>query len=258
MYSILVKNIHIINAPLVSIITIVYNCKDTIEATILSTINQTYENIEYIIIDGGSTDGTVEILNKYKHFFSYWVSEKDKGISDAFNKGIIHANGHILMLNAGDIFINNNIIEKISIFLKQPIVAFEVISNSSRKVGKAHYIPKNNLNLSRIPHQGAFVHKSIYMKYGLYSIGFKIRMDYEFFARTVQYINPLLIHETIAIFDNSGISSSIKYKVKFEIEGLIIEYLYFRKSILKVVYIPIYKFIKTIVGLILRKIKFRK
>ena len=75
--------------PLVSVITVCYNATTVIEATILSIIGQTYSNIEYIIIDGGSTDGTIEVIKKYEKKISYWVSEPDKGIYDAMNKGIV-------------------------------------------------------------------------------------------------------------------------------------------------------------------------
>lgn len=74
--------------PLISVITVSYNAVSTIEDTILSVINQTYPNIEYIIIDGGSADGTVDIIEKYVDRISYWVSEPDKGIYDAMNKGL--------------------------------------------------------------------------------------------------------------------------------------------------------------------------
>lgn len=75
--------------PLVSVITVCYNATTVIEATILSIIGQTYSNIEYIIIDGGSTDGTIEVIKKYEKKIFYWVSEPDKGIYDAMNKGIV-------------------------------------------------------------------------------------------------------------------------------------------------------------------------
>ena len=81
------------NYPLISVITVSYNAVLTIEQTILSVINQTYLNIEYIIIDGGSTDGTVNVIKKYADKIAYWVSESDKGIYDAMNKGIAYSHG---------------------------------------------------------------------------------------------------------------------------------------------------------------------
>jgi glycosyltransferase involved in cell wall biosynthesis len=91
------------NNPLISIITIVYNGITTLEQTILSVINQTYKNSEYIIIDGGSTDSTVDIIKKYEKHFAYWLSEPDKGIYNAMNKGIKLSSGkYIALLNSDD------------------------------------------------------------------------------------------------------------------------------------------------------------
>lgn len=96
--------------PILSVITVVRNCVDTIENTILSVINQSYSNIEYIVIDGNSSDGTKEVINKYKDQIYLFVSENDDGIYDAMNKGINNANGKFVnFMNAGDIFFNNNI-----------------------------------------------------------------------------------------------------------------------------------------------------
>lgn len=91
--------------PLVSIITVVLNGEKYLEETILSVLNQTYDNVEYIIIDGGSTDGTLDIIKKYEHAIDYWVSERDRGIYDTMNKGITVASGEwIELLNAGDFY----------------------------------------------------------------------------------------------------------------------------------------------------------
>jgi len=89
--------------PLISIVTVVYNDVANIEETILSVINQNYENIEYIVIDGKSDDGTTAIIKKHEHIIKYWISEEDKGIYDAMNKGIVVAKGDLItFMNSGD------------------------------------------------------------------------------------------------------------------------------------------------------------
>lgn len=100
--------------PLISVITVTFNAKDLIEETMLSVLNQTLSDIEYIVIDGGSTDGTLDIIQKYADKLSYLVSEPDKGIFDAMNKGIIQAKGKwINFMNAGDTFVDFEILNKI-------------------------------------------------------------------------------------------------------------------------------------------------
>jgi acetyltransferase-like isoleucine patch superfamily enzyme len=100
--------------PLISVITVVYNGVSMLEETILSVIHQTYPNLEYIVIDGGSVDGTKEIIERYASHISYWVSEPDRGIYDAMNKGIERSTGsHIIFLNCGDHFNNKDVFEKI-------------------------------------------------------------------------------------------------------------------------------------------------
>ena len=102
------------NKPMISIITVVFNGEKYLEQTIKSIINQTYKNFEYIIIDGGSTDGTLEIIKKYEDKISYWISEKDKGISDAFNKGVMAAKGdYINFQGDGDGFLSSETLEEI-------------------------------------------------------------------------------------------------------------------------------------------------
>jgi cellulose synthase/poly-beta-1,6-N-acetylglucosamine synthase-like glycosyltransferase len=94
--------------PLITIITVVYNNQEDIEETILSVINQSYDNIEYLIIDGGSSDNTVDIIKKYNNSIDYWISEKDNGIYDAMNKGCRLATGAgLCFLNSGDKFVGD-------------------------------------------------------------------------------------------------------------------------------------------------------
>ena len=101
--------------PLVSVITIVLNGEEYIEKTIQSVIRQTYKNIEYIVVDGGSTDATLDIIHQYENTIDYWVSENDKGIYDAMNRGIDLSTGWLInFINAGDLFYNNSTIATVS------------------------------------------------------------------------------------------------------------------------------------------------
>ena len=131
------------NNPLISVVTVSYNAVSVIEQTIFSVINQTYPNVEYIIIDGGSTDGTVDIIKKYADKITYWVSEPDKGIYDAMNKGIELATGEwINFMNAGDSFYSFSILELIfgqTIFSNDIIYGdtlFLAPRSEERRVGK--------------------------------------------------------------------------------------------------------------------------
>jgi glycosyltransferase involved in cell wall biosynthesis len=103
--------------PLVTIITVVYNGKNILERTIKSVVSQIYKDIEYIIIDGGSTDGTVDIIKKHKDRISRWISEKDKGVYDAMNKGIDRAKGEwVIFMNSGDTFYSENTVFEVSAY----------------------------------------------------------------------------------------------------------------------------------------------
>lgn len=144
---------------LISVVTVCYNAADTIEKTMLSVLNQTYHDIEYIIIDGGSTDGTVEIIRKYADRIAYWVSEPDKGIYDAMNKGIKVATGEwINFMNAGDEFVDANVLDKL--FFAKTVANVDVIYGNTlmkytegisfTKVKEIDYIQKGMPFLSSV------------------------------------------------------------------------------------------------------------
>ncbi len=158
--------------PLISIITVVFNGEKYLEETILSVINQSYDNIEYIIIDGGSTDGTIEIIKKYEDKINYWVSEKDKGIYDAMNKGILLTNqdSYLMWINAGDGLINLN--KFIEVYNKSiDAYFFSVIQQDTQRVWlikDLNQLNEKNLVFAGIHHQG-FIVKKISIKY-LYSL----------------------------------------------------------------------------------------
>src|SRR6187455_126103 len=141
------------NSPLVSIITIVYNGEKYIENTIQSVINQSYPNLEYIIIDGGSTDNTVDIIKKYQSHISYWISEPDNGQTDAINKGFAKCTGEIFnWLNSDDYYEPGALLKLGSLFFNKPSV--EVIC------GKEWYIDDINAK-EKILHEGSTIRKDI-------------------------------------------------------------------------------------------------
>ena len=197
----------------VSVITIVYNAVDTIENTIQSVIEQTYPNIEYIIIDGGSTDGTLQIIEQYKNSISKIVTGPDKGIADAFNKGIALATGDwIGMINADDWYAYNAI-ER---------VMLNVSANDTICCGNLTLIGENGFALCKkskvrwlnlgmyVMHPTCFVRKEVYQRIGLYDTSLKIAVDFDMFLRIksrgfkIKYIK-----EMIAFMRTGGTSSNV-------------------------------------------------
>jgi len=178
--------------PLISIVTIVYNDLSGLKKTVKSVIDQDYKNIEYIVIDGGSTDGTVQAIEENESHINYWISESDKGIADAFNKGIKKASGEwILFLNAGDSFYKNNVLEKVLPFLDR-FQDSEVVFGKIKLVdqngkAKGSYGKPFDLNSFRremtIPHQAAFHNRNLFEEVGLYDLKYKYCMDYELLLR---------------------------------------------------------------------------
>jgi glycosyltransferase involved in cell wall biosynthesis len=136
--------------PQISIITVVFNAQDILEGTILSVLNQTYPHIEYILVDGASTDNTLEIIKKYESRIKKWISEKDKGIYDAMNKGISMAKGeYIFFLNAGDRLKDSNTLSKIFLELEPADIYYgrvELIRADGLVLGERRLKPPENLN----------------------------------------------------------------------------------------------------------------
>lgn len=200
--------------PLISVVTVVYNDEQFIEHTILSVINQTYDNVEYIIIDGGSTDGTLDTIRKYEHAIDYWVSEKDEGIYDAMNRGIDVATGEwINFMNAGDTFFNENVVYKIfngSIGKDIELVFGKSITfyKDFEKIRYKDFGSRNkNFFLYKMPnHQAVFVRRTFYN-------GNKFDTNLNFFADT-EYLRRCFkessfkeVETIVSRFELGGISN---------------------------------------------------
>jgi len=178
----------------VSIITVVLNNRSCIENCIQSIIHQTYPNIEYIIIDGGSSDGTIDVIRKHEKTISTWISEPDRGIYDAMNKGITRSNGDVIgILNSDDLYADERVIEKVMNCFSR--------TQSDSCYGDLIYVERNNINKNprywksnnyrkenfklgwMPPHPTFFVRHEIYEKYGAFNLNFPLAADYELMLR---------------------------------------------------------------------------
>jgi glycosyltransferase involved in cell wall biosynthesis len=216
-----------------SIITINYNNREGLIKTVCSVLNQTWQEFEYIIIDGGSTDGSKEYIESQSQYFNYWVSEKDSGIYNAMNKGIIKANGnYLLFLNSGDSLFNNdvlsNIIDKLNLDISF-VCGHLYYEINNEKIIREHpdTMSFSYLVSKTVSHPSTFIKKTMFDKYGLYNEENKIVSDWEFFFKTLGLNgeNYLKIDNTITNFDMAGISSSEIEKVKTEKQIVLNKYL---------------------------------
>ena len=187
------KNSSITSHPLVSVITVVYNCEQLIERTLRSVANQTAKNIEHVIIDGASKDQTLAIVKSFPNGVAYWLSEKDNGIYDAMNKGIQKANGtYLIFLNSGDEFFANDTIEKVFQNNENADVYYgdTIITNEQGQALRNRRLrPPTNLSWQSMQmgmivcHQSIFVKKTIAMPY---QIKYRISADIDWVIRCLK------------------------------------------------------------------------
>lgn len=201
--------------PLISVITVCYNSKNTIERTFKSVLNQTYKNIEYIVVDGKSTDGTLEIIKKYEGIFEQqniifkWISESDKGIYDAMNKGVNLATGELVgIINSDDHY------EELAL----EVIESEYSKDDTYDVyhGLLKYYDSGELSMIKggdsrvlsnnmIEHPTCFLKKKTYEEYGLFNCKYKYVADYELLCRIKKNGGKFkLIEKTIANFYDGG------------------------------------------------------
>ena len=216
------------NYPLISVITVSYNAVLTIEQTILSVINQTYLNIEYIIIDGGSTDGTVNVIKKYADKIAYWVSESDKGIYDAMNKGIAYSHGEYCnFINAGDKFCSSSILKQVMDFnhVADIIVGQDLHVNEHNKIVSRSVLPRRynllHFYITTIPHQSCFIRASLLKKY-YYDTSLKIVSDWKFYLQSIVLGgHSVAAYNNVIVICNPRGASSDNNRIKEEREKVL-------------------------------------
>lgn len=245
------------NNLFVSIITTVFNNKETIEDAIKSVLGQHYSNIEYIITDGGSTDGTVEIIKKHRGEIAKFTSEKDQGVYDGMNKGIKMASGEIIgILNSDDLYVADDVIETAVKAMEEKnanccwgdlvYVDAENIDKVIRYWKSSEYKEGKFKRGWMPPHPTFFVKKWVYEKYGIFNLDFPISADYELMLRFLEkhkikscYIPQVLVKMRIGGKSNKGIKNIIKANIEcyraWKINGLKINFLrIFLKPLLKI------------------------
>ena len=196
--------------PLVTVVTVVFNGEDFLEQTIQSILAQNYPSLEFLVIDGGSTDRSLEIIRKYEDRIDYWVSEKDRGISDAFNKGVrLAAGDYINFQGDGDGFVGPNALKGLmgevqsagdAVLVCGRVNRIDLKGNILYTSRDSNFKKSSLLFRMSLPHQGLFTHRKFFERYGLFDVNNKFCMDYEHLLRA--YRNFPKVHTSSKIVAN--------------------------------------------------------
>jgi glycosyltransferase involved in cell wall biosynthesis len=221
-----------------SIITINYNNREGLNKTMASVFAQTYMDYEYIIIDGGSTDGSVDVIKKNRGRISCWVSEKDGGIYNAQNKGLLKAKGkYCLFLNSGDFLIEAGILSKVfnadhseDLLYGELVFDFEDGNKQLRKLPEQITLPY--LFNGNIWHPASFIKRELFTKIGLFNEKYEIAADYDFFFHSiiVEKIRTRYLPFPISIYNTTGISSDSLNLKKINTERNLIHQSYLKND----------------------------
>lgn len=239
----------------ISVITICYNEKN-VEETCISVVNQTFEDFEWIVIDGGSNNDVLNIFQKYKDRINIFISEKDNGIYNAMNKGIKLSKGdYLLFLNAGDSLFDKNSLIKVSRFLGKEDIIYgnlKTIQNGKSNIQKfPQKIPYYWLAYYALPHPSSFFKKELFDKHGLYNENYKIVSDWEKYIEFIDINKCSYRHIpiTVSTFYCNGISSTLNDLQQKERDD-VIKKLYGNveieppsKKVIKILGIPLIKII---------------
>ncbi|MEL6273873.1 MAG: glycosyltransferase family 2 protein [Bacteroidota bacterium] len=203
------------NRPLISVVTVVYNCVDTIEKTILSVVNQTYSEIEYIIIDGGSHDGTQDKIQPYSSVLAYYHSKPDKGLYDAMNQGMTKAKGDFcLFLNAGDLFYRKNTLAR----MVAKIDAFDALYFATAVMTDEKNIfrlrPPSGIEVEAylanggLPNHQATLFPRRFYASNNYDLTFRVAADDDYKIRALRECKPIFVDCWAIVFELGGLSKS--------------------------------------------------
>jgi glycosyltransferase involved in cell wall biosynthesis len=223
------------NPPKVTIITVCRNGADTIEDTIRSVIGQGYGNLEYIIVDAESDDGTADIIERYKDHVTVWIREPDNGITDAWNKGIKRATGEIIgIINADDFYASGTIATVIDVFANNAGCGFVfgdltmvngATGRSYKVPGRPEYIESTRYHMLGVPHPTVFVGKWVYDEVGLFDTRYRICADYELIRRVItKGIKGICIPRTLTIMREGGVAERERTLLLREVKTISITY----------------------------------
>lgn len=203
----------------ISVITVNFNHAQGLAKTMKSVLAQTYCNLEYIVIDGGSTDGSVDIVKLYREKLAYFCSERDEGVYDGMNKGIAHATGdYVLFMNSGDCFCNSTVLEDIfgkTEYDSDLIVGRQYqLRNGVRRANRhifANEVDERFLISNTLPHQATFIKRSLFAEIGGYNLNYKIVADWVFWYETIvnRHATNSCVETFVAEMEEEGISGNV-------------------------------------------------
>ena len=208
------------DAPIISVITVCYNVASSIEKTMLSVLNQTYKNLEYIIIDGNSTDGTVDIIKRYAERLTFWISELDNGIYDAMNKGLQKATGdYVWFINAGDSLFTSDIVQRVASLVQKKKVLPDIIygetvivDEEGKSLGQRRLKAPNKLTWKSFRMGMLVCHQSFITKRSiapLYDLTYRYSADFDWCIRCMKQAGRIYnTRMTLSNFLDGGISTT--------------------------------------------------
>lgn len=218
--------------PLITVITVCRNEYEKIRKTSESICTQSFGDFEWVVIDGGSSDGTLDILREYEENIAVLVTEPDAGIYNAMNKGIRRATGeYVVFMNGGDCFSDADALQRVADAPRVDIVYGDLLFDGSEPLIKTYpdALQENYLLDNMLPHQASFIRRSLFDDHGMYDESYKIAGDYELFARLLVR-NKVTYHHipfVLAAFDGAGISKNPAHRAIRKQENHRVRMMYF-------------------------------